>query len=159
MDIFTVIKKEHRAVQALLKDLTETTERAVKKRTTLLREIAQELVSHNHAEEMVFYPKLNSDREERVLIFEAKDEHTLGAATLQELEQLDCATEEWAAKAKVLKDLVDHHIEEEEGEIHPLAKKLLSKDEALELATQFQELKQKFKAQESEKLPELKQAS
>jgi hemerythrin-like domain-containing protein len=57
---------------------------------------------------------------------------------------MDKGTEEWLAKAKVLKDLVEHHIEEEEGQIHKEAKKRFSKEEAVEIGKDFESLKREL---------------
>jgi hemerythrin superfamily protein len=147
MDIYGFIKKDHRKVQELLDELEKTQERTLRKRETLLQKITEELVPHNKAEEKLFYPRLDKKRDDRLLMYEGQDEHALGARLLDELAEMDASTEEWSAKAKVLKDLVNHHIEEEEGEIHPAAKKILSKEEAVQLGQQFEDFKERVKGQ------------
>lgn len=141
MNIFAALKTDHRNVKALLTELTETSEKSIQQRQSLLAKIKLELVSHNEAEERVFYSQLNKDRDERVLVFEGKDEHRLGGQVIEELEATDKGTEEWSARAKVLKDLVEHHVEEEEGEIHAEAQKELSKEEAEQLGEEFLSVK------------------
>lgn len=141
MDIYTAIKADHRAVKALLNELVETKETAIEKRVQLLNKIKTELVAHNEAEEKVFYAELNRKREDRILVFEGKDEHRLGGQVIEELEATDKGTEEWSARAKVLKDMIEHHVEEEEGEIHKHAQAELTKEEAQDIGKRFVALK------------------
>ena len=60
---------------------------------------------------------------------------------LGELERLSAENERWAARLSVLKELVEHHVEEEEGEIFKKAKKLFSREQERELGTAFLERK------------------
>ena len=144
MNIFSLLKTDHRNVKSLLHDLTNTPETAIRKRDRLFKKIKQELVVHNEAEESVFYNRLNADRKERVLVFEGKDEHRIGGQILEELSAMDKGTEEWSAKAKVLNDLIKHHIQEEEGEVHKEAKKEFSKEEAIGIGKEFKSLKREL---------------
>ena len=141
MNIFNALKTDHRNVKALLAELSATPEKAIQKRVDLLAKIKTELVAHNEAEERVFYSQLNEKREDRLLVFEGKDEHRIGGQVIEELEATDKGTEEWTARVKVLKDLVEHHIEEEEGEIHKQAQKELTEKEADALGKEFTALK------------------
>jgi hemerythrin-like domain-containing protein len=47
----------------------------------------------------------------------------------------------WIPKVKVLSDMIDHHIEEEEGEVFKAAKKVLSKDQEEEILSKFEQEK------------------
>jgi len=141
MDIFSALKTDHRNVKTLLNQLNDTPEKAIQKRVELLAKIKTELFAHNEAEEKVFYSQLNKKREERLMVHEGKDEHRIGGQVIEELEATDKGTEEWTARAKVLKDLVEHHVEEEEGEIHPEAQKEFTDVEAKELGETFLALK------------------
>lgn len=146
MDIYAEIKSDHRAVKKLLDELVDTTEDAVPIRKQLFSKIKDELSAHNEAEEDLFYSKLNASRIGRVLAHEGRYEHQVGSQLLDELETLDIASEEWTAKAKVLKDVVEHHIKEEEGEIHPEAKKQITEEEARRLGDAFVKMKDELKA-------------
>lgn len=147
MDIFSLIKTDHKNVKTLLKKLNATKESSGDTRDRLFKKIKTELVAHNKAEEKVFYSKLKATRSERVLIHEGKDEHGIGGQVLHRLEAMKSNTEAFSALAKVLKDLVEHHIEEEEGEVHPVARKEFSKEEARDLGTEFKTLKNEIKSE------------
>jgi hemerythrin-like domain-containing protein len=55
--------------------------------------------------------------------------------------------EEWTAKFTVLKENVEHHVEEEEGDMFPKARKVLSDKQAEALGTRMEEAKkQQLKA-------------
>ena len=56
-------------------------------------------------------------------------------------------TEEWAAKLKVLQENVEHHVEEEEGEMFPKSREVLTEDEINRLGTRMEELKTQLKQQ------------
>jgi hemerythrin-like domain-containing protein len=138
-DAIALLKEDHKKVKALLKELESTTERAVKKRTTLLAQIETELQVHTKIEESIFYPAFREavDKEDRKMYFEAIEEHHVVKLILPEIKGTDPATEVFGAKAKVLKELVEHHAEEEEAEMFPEARKVLSRAELVSLGEQM----------------------
>lgn len=136
MNAIDLLKKDHENVKQLLARFTETTERAVKSRTELLEKIGREVEAHTKVEEEIFYPAFRDavgKAEERELYFEAVEEHHVVDLVLAELRQCDPGTETYSAKAKVLQELINHHAEEEEKEMFPLARKHLGKDELADL--------------------------
>lgn len=81
---------------------------------------------HTQIEEEIFYPAFQQSaqgEEEEQLYYEALEEHHVVDMVLPELKGTDEASEEFAAKAKVLKDLIEHHAKEEENEMFPKARK------------------------------------
>lgn len=131
-DAIDVLKADHKKVKALLEELEKTTDRAAKKRTKLLAEIETELKVHTNIEETIFYPAFRDavkKKEDREMYFEALEEHHVVKLVLPELKDTDPSSEPFAAKAKVLKELVTHHAKEEEKEMFPEAKKVLDKAE------------------------------
>jgi hemerythrin-like domain-containing protein len=138
----SVLEEDHKKVKKLLKQLEETTERAAKTRTDLLEEIAMELKTHTAIEEEIFYPAFRDaaeKKDDKKLYFEAVEEHHVVDLVLPELQQADVTSEEWSAKARVLKELVEHHIEEEEGEMFPKARKIMDREALTQLAEQMQQ--------------------
>jgi hemerythrin superfamily protein len=133
MDAITLLKNDHDAVEALLSELAESTSRAVKKRTQLLEEIRVQLKAHTMIEEEIFYPafKAQGDKsDDAKMYFEALEEHrAAGELVLPDLLNTPVDSEKFSGRAKVLKELVKHHADEEEKEMFPRSKKLLSKDE------------------------------
>lgn len=130
-DALSLLRADHDKVRDLLGELEKTTARGARKREQLLEQIAQEVRVHAAIEEEIFYPAYHeaARKEEDVkLFFEATEEHALVDVVLPALEGTDPTAEEFGARAKVLKDLIEHHAEEEEDEMFPRAKKLLGSE-------------------------------
>lgn len=131
MNAIELLIQDHKLVKKLLEELSATTERAVKKRAELLQRIEQELQIHTALEEEILYPAIKQagGKEEAKMYYEAKEEHrTVDSLVLPDLLHTDTGTVAFAGRVKVMKELLEHHIEEEEGELFPTAKKLLGKD-------------------------------
>ena len=137
MDAIELLKTDHKKVRALLAELEETTSRATKTRTELLPKVKQEIEIHAAIEEEIFYPafqKAAKNEEDRRMVFEALAEHkAAGDVTLQDLAGTDINSDEFGGKAKVLKELVEHHAKEEEQEMFPRARELLGAESLREL--------------------------
>ena len=151
-DAIALLKQDHKNVKELLSELEETPGRGRKKRETLLRKIALELRVHARIEEEIFYPAYHAaarKAEDSKLFFEATEEHAIAMQVLALLEDTDSAGEIFAARAKVLKDLVEHHIEEEEKQLFPRSKQLLDKPTLQELGERLQERRSELEGDES----------
>ncbi|HYE79724.1 MAG TPA: hemerythrin domain-containing protein [bacterium] len=144
MDIYTYLKTDHQKVAKLLDEVEQTTERAAKTRTDLFAKIKRELTLHAKAEEKTFYAALKNNEKASDLLPEAYAEHTLIEQLLQELDNEDCTTEAWTGKFKVLKENIEHHVEEEEGEIFSKARKALTNQQAAELANLMEAEKERL---------------
>jgi hemerythrin-like domain-containing protein len=141
VDAIALLKQDHKLVKDLLGQLAESTTRAVKKRAELLHEIQINLKAHTTIEEEIFYPafKAAGKKEEEKMYFEALEEHRAAEdLVLPDLLGTDPSTEQFSGRAKVLKELIEHHIEEEETEMFKDAKKLLSKEELTALGAQME---------------------
>ena len=132
----TILKEDHRRLQALLTRLDDTTERGAKLREKLVADIEMEVKIHAQLEEEIFYPAYKEaarSKEDKEVFFEATEEHHVVDMVLPALKAANPKSDEFGAKAKVLKDLIDHHIEEEENEMFAKARKLLSASELNEV--------------------------
>lgn len=139
-DAISLLKDDHKKVKALLETLEKTTERAAKRRVTLLGQIDKELTIHTNIEETIFYPAFRdavSKRDDREMYFEALEEHHVVKLVLPEIKETDPSSEPFAAKAKVLKELVTHHAKEEERDMFPEARKVLDRDELKQLGARM----------------------
>ena len=148
MNAIDLLKADHERVKALLGQLSESTERAVKKRTELLGKLEIELSIHTRIEEEILYPafKEAGEKEEEVMYYEAKEEHrTVDSLVLPDLKTTDPATPEFTGRVKVVKELLEHHIEEEESEMFPKAKELLGDAKLEELGEQMEMMKNVYK--------------
>lgn len=146
-DAIALLKADHKKVKGLLTELEETTERGAKKRQKLLAQIEKELQVHTDIEETIFYPAFRDavqKKEDREMYFEALEEHHVVKLVLPEMKETDPASEEFGAKAKVLKELVTHHAKEEEKEMFPEAKKVLDRDELLSLGQRMEARKREL---------------
>jgi iron-sulfur cluster repair protein YtfE (RIC family) len=133
MNAFEVLKEDHRKVEQIFEQLEPTTERGVKTREELFAKLKHELDVHARIEEEIFYPVLRDAEPTHEITLEAYEEHSVVKLLLEELASEPKDTEEWKAKLTVLKENVEHHVEEEEGEMFPKARKVLSKEEIEEL--------------------------
>ena len=129
MNAFELLKADHDKVAKLLKRIDETTEHGVKTREDLFTQVKSELDLHAQIEETIFYPALREADATRDITLEAYEEHRIVKQLLTELESMSKDSEEWTARFSVLKENVEHHVEEEEGEMFPKAKKVLSKED------------------------------
>lgn len=149
-DAIQLLKDDHAKVKELLSKLAETGERATKARQDLLNTIQAELEAHTAIEEEIFYPafkKAGAEKEDDKLFYEAKEEHrAVEKLVLPDLIETDAGTVVFAGRAKVLKDLIEHHAEEEEKEMFPRAKKLLSKEQLMDLGSRMAERKEELLA-------------
>ena len=129
MDALQLLKADHDKVKKLLADGDATTERAEKTRTELLATIKQELTVHEDIEETIFYPALKDHPKAKEIVLEAYEEHNVVDTVMGELEATDVTDERWGAKFTVMKENIEHHIEEEEGEMFKQARDVFDADE------------------------------
>jgi hypothetical protein len=147
MDAITMLKADHDKVKDLLAQLERTTERGVKTRAELFAMIKGELTVHEIIEEEIFYPELKAHPKAKDIVLEGYEEHHVVDLLMGELERLDVADESWGAKAIVMKENVEHHIEEEEGEMFKAARQVFDRDELVELGDRMAERKASAKAE------------
>ena len=145
----TMLKSDHALVKRLLRELSETGDRAVKQREALVAQLEREIKMHAQVEEEVFYPAFkaitrNSEAED--MFYEAAEEHHIVDMVLPALKAANPKSKEFAAKAKVLKELVEHHIKEEEGQMFPEARSRFSDDQLRELGDLMQARKDSVEA-------------
>ncbi|HLH31963.1 MAG TPA: hemerythrin domain-containing protein [Terriglobia bacterium] len=143
-DAISLLTQDHRKVKRLLNSLDRTTDRATNRRETLLKQIETEIKMHSQLEEEIFYPVYRDAvrKSDGHLYYESLEEHHLVDIVLSELNSAKVNSEEFGAKGKVLKDLIDHHAEEEETEMFPKARKVMGADQLRELGNQLRERKQ-----------------
>ncbi|HKO60609.1 MAG TPA: hemerythrin domain-containing protein [Pyrinomonadaceae bacterium] len=128
MNPFQLLKNDHQIVSGLFDQIESASGGA---KTQLFNRLKSELDVHALIEEKIFYPALENKKESREITLEAYEEHKVVKDLLSELANGSAADEEWDAKLKVLRENVDHHVEEEEGELFDKANDVLS-DEALD---------------------------
>ena len=153
MNAIQLLTQDHKKVRQLLSELEGTTTRNVRDRERLVREIEKEVSVHAQIEEEIFYPAFKAAaeaEEDNEMFFEAAEEHHVVEMVLPELVKTDPSTDEFSAKAKVFKELVEHHADEEEKEMFKRAKAIMEKDELEELGTRLEERKMELSGEELE---------
>ena len=147
-DAVSVLKQDHKKVMQLLNDMENTTGRATDRRTQLLKEIETEIKVHSRIEEEIFYPafKAAGRASDEHLVYEALEEHHVVDVVLAELKAAKAGSEQFGAKAKVLKDLIEHHAIEEEGEMFPHARRIMGSARLREVGVALRERKQELQS-------------
>lgn len=146
MNAFTLLKEDHEKVAGILEKIDGTTERAAKGREELFTQLKNELDVHTRIEEEILYPTLEEYEETRAISLEAYEEHAVVKQLLEELAAGPKDDEQWTAKFTVLKENIEHHVEEEEGDMFKKARKVLSEDEIENLGDRLQEAKRNQKS-------------
>src|ERR1700687_1668903 len=136
MDAIELLKDDHKKVEKIFTAMESKDDRQ-----RLFPELDRELSVHAEIEEKIFYPAAKEVEPTRDLVLESIEEHKQIKMVLADLEQTDKSTDEWAAALKVLKEDVMHHVGEEENELFPKVKKVLSKQQLADLGTRMEELK------------------
>lgn len=126
MDAFELLKADHKKVNELFDQLEAATGKAKLK---VFDQIKTELELHTHIEEKIFYPALEKPEQTHDLTLEAYEEHKMVKTLLAELSGARTADDEWQAQAKVLRENVEHHVDEEENELFDKAEDALSDEE------------------------------
>jgi hemerythrin superfamily protein len=137
MDAIEMLKTQHREVEALFKKYDEKGDNAAKGKQQVFESIADALAMHATIEEKHFYPAIKERRTEDILL-EALEEHLGIKRVIADLLKIDSSDETFDAKVKVLKEQVEHHVEEEEGDLFPKVKKIFDRDDLTAIATQMQ---------------------
>jgi hemerythrin-like domain-containing protein len=147
MDAVQLLKEDHDKVKKLLEDVASTTERGVKTREELFTKIKRELEVHESIEEEIFYPALKEHPKAKELVLEAYEEHHVVDMVMAEIADVPFDDETWGAKCTVMKENVEHHIEEEEGEMFKQARRVFSTEELEDLGSRMQARKEALLAQ------------
>ena len=140
-DPIEMLERDHRRFEELFEQGEKTTARAGKKRTALLGTLKAALEMHELVEEKVFYPALKPHRDAREIVLEGYQEHHVADVLVSELARLAPDDERWGAKFKVLKENIEHHIEEEEGDMFKTARSVLPRERLEALGIQMEEMK------------------
>jgi hemerythrin-like domain-containing protein len=153
IDAISMLKADHEKVRGLLAQLEKSTERAANQRERLLAQIAAEVATHTTLEEEIFYPSYRDaveKKEDRKLYQEALEEHHVVDLVMPEIEETDPSSEVFAAKAKVLKEIIEHHAEEEEKGMFKKARQVFEPAELRELAARMEARKAELQGEGEE---------
>jgi hemerythrin-like domain-containing protein len=149
MNAISLLEADHREIKRLLRELEPTTERGVKTREDLFARIKRELSVHEVIEEEIFYPALKQHPKAKDIVLEGLEEHGVVDILMGELEALPVDDETWGAKANVMAENVEHHIEEEEGDMFEKARQVFDRAELEQLGNSMAERKAEALRQEA----------
>ena len=142
MNALTMLQEDHDKMKKLLNELESTTERGIKTREELFSTIKGELTIHEIIEEEIFYPELKAHPKAKDIVLEGYQEHHVVDLVMRELEDCPVDDESWGAKAKVMKENVEHHMEEEEGEMFKQARSVFDRAELEDLGRRMEARRQ-----------------
>ena len=136
MTAIQMLKKQHREVEALFRQLDKA--RTAATRGRVFEKIADALAVHATIEERHFYPGVKAQATEDLLM-ESVEEHLEIKRAIADLLELDADDETFEAKTNVLKEDVEHHVEEEEQELFPKVEELIDEETLVSIAEAMQE--------------------
>lgn len=135
-NIYDFLKNDHDTVKGLIEETIQNED------PSQFPKIQKEWESHTIGEEKYFYPAIR--KEETFIVLERYEEHELGKKLIYELDKLDKNDEHWMPKMGVLQEIIELHIEEEEKEIFPKAKEIISEDKEKHILDQIRDEKSRF---------------
>ncbi len=151
MDVLKEIKKEHDEFRKLIREIEKL--EGEDKRIAFI-ELYSKLKGHHYAEEKVVFPhvKARAKAEDKETILEMVEEHNLGSYQLSLLDRTSLESETWSAKFSVLKEILTHHMDEEEDKFFKLADFVLNDQERKSLYDEFEKNMKKGKERQEKKL-------
>jgi hypothetical protein len=144
MSAIDLLEGQHREVDSLFDALDDAT--STEEKESLLDQLADKLAIHAAIEEHHFYPTVRARRTDDILL-ESLEEHLSIKRVLADLLDTAADDETFDAKLEVLREQVEHHVGEEEGDLFPKVRKLLD-------ATELDALEQEMVAEQEELLDE-----
>jgi hemerythrin superfamily protein len=143
VDALKLLKQQHEEAKSLFKKIEGAEE---DQKQELFDRLADALAVHATIEEKHFYPATKNARTEE-LLQEAVEEHLGAKRIIADLLEMSPSDAQFDAKVKVLKEMVEHHVEEEEEELFPKVKKMLSEDELEDLGVVMEDMVEDLQAE------------
>ena len=142
MNALNLLKKDHDSVRTLFSRFERTSKTDLERRNDLLAQLRREIQIHSRAEEEIFYPALKAlNGEGRQLVSQALDDHKDISDLLTQISRLKLTAKNFDDRFEALFEIVDQHVEEEEGEIFRFAEENCSEQQLEDLGRQIQERK------------------
>ena len=151
-DILNMIIEDHKPLKQLIKVLKDD-ENDLHERKAAFKEFAVLLVTHAKPEEQTLYVAMKKHEDLRASGFEGEVEHGIADQLIEEIKRTKNDDDLWSARVKVLAEIVEHHIEEEEEEMIPDFRKNSEIKERISLGQSFLNLKTKLLEKSGEDSP------
>ena len=139
MNALELLKQDHQKVKGLFQEISKNSDRS--KQKVLFDKIDTELEIHTHIEETVFYPAIEEQEELKDMVAEALEEHHQAKELLEKLETLRADDHDFGSQLQQLMEAVEHHVEEEEGEMFPKIREVFDEDELEQLGEDLESAK------------------
>ena len=136
-DAIVLLKEDHKTVKQLFREIEKRKEDGGEAIADLAKQVCLELLVHAQVEEEIFYPLARQSLDDELMILEADEEHHIAELLVQEIIALEPTDEHYVAKCIVLKEMVEHHIEEEETEMFPKMREELGRAQLQEIGEQM----------------------
>jgi hemerythrin superfamily protein len=146
MNVLELLHQDHETVNKLFSQLLSTPSSDRDRREELFDTLKTELIKHSHAEEKIFYPPLRDKKESHDVVVEGINEHHHVEDMLGQMEALPADSDDWLDAVQDLQEAVQHHVEEEETEIFPDARKLLGEQVLEGMTEKVMEVKREEQA-------------
>lgn len=138
-----LLRADHDRLRQILPKLADPSI-AAEERNRYIEAVEKEIKMHSLVEEEIFYPAFKdatSEASDRDMYFEAIEEHHVVDMLLPELKPLDASSDTFRAKAKVLRELIEHHADEEEREMFVKAREMIGDVRLQDLGDRIQRRK------------------
>lgn len=146
-----LLESQHREVERLFDEFEQLGERAFKARMHVFEKISHKLTCHALIEEKVFYPA--GKKADKDTTLEAYEEHDVIKSMLKKIAALEPGDETFLAKVTVLKEIVQHHVKEEEGEYFPKVRQDLGEAALMEIGGEMAVMFERLDGQHPEPTP------
>ena len=157
-DITALILRDHEPIKELILILKDS-EVSITKKRPAYAEFEKILSHHAKAEEKSLYVHMKKEDNLRLEGLEGDVEHTLADQLIKEIDQIKNDDDTWMAKVKVLSELVDHHVKEEEKEVLKQVRKEFDVDTRIEIGKEYSQLLSQFQAMGSGKIKSTEQSN
>ena len=150
---FTDVQQENYSLEMCHDDIGNTANRSppgqgtpenhpldddAKKRSDLFKQFRTELTAHSRAEEKVLYRGMEKSEEGKDDALEGAVEHEVVDRLMEDLSRSrSIGSDKWTARCTVLQELLEHHIDEEEGEFFKIARKIFDRETLAKMGTAF----------------------
>lgn len=122
-DAIALLTEDHKKVKDLFEKFDKLSDRSKVNKKKIADQICLELTVHAQVEEEIFYPAVREPIKDDDLMDEAVVEHASAKDLIAQISEMDPGDDLYDAKVKVLSEQIEHHVEEEEGEMFPKVRK------------------------------------
>lgn len=149
MDAIKYLESQHREVETLFKQIEELGDGAGREKKSIFNELARKIEHHAKIEEKVFYPEGEEVDEDMTL--EAYEEHNVVRALVSKIKKTSPSDDTYMAKITVLKEMIEHHVEEEEEEYFPKCRRAFGEPRLAELGAELEETFERLEGKSTRK--------